>query len=314
MTIDTAPAASIELIPPDLTPHRDGNTGIPYVSTFVAPEPGPHVMVMALTHGNEIGGAIALDRLLKRGLTPSRGKLTAAFGNVAAYDRFDPGQPHRSRAVDEDFNRVWRPDALDGLRHSVELDRARELRPLIDTVDVLLDLHSMTAPSPPLALAGMSEKSVTLARLIGIPEIIMRDAGHADGTRLRDYGKFGDDAAPATALLIECGQHWRRETAEFAYHVTSRFLAATGTIEATTPQEAAPQRLLDVTRAVTAISDHFAFTRDFRGLEIVPKAGTVIARDGSATIATPYDDCAIIMPSAHVGPGQTAVRLGRFRD
>ena len=43
---------------------------------------------------------------------------------------------------------------LDGPRHSVELERAREIRPLIDTVDVLLDLHSMLWPSEPLMLCG----------------------------------------------------------------------------------------------------------------------------------------------------------------
>ena len=65
---------------------------------------------------------------------------------------------------------------------------------------------------------------------------------------------------------------------------------------------------------ITVVSDRFAFARAFRGLEILPKAGTIIARDGEEVIATPYDDCVIVMPAFQVARGQTAVRLGRFRD
>ena len=48
-----------------------------------------------------------------------------------------------SRFVDEDFNRVWVEDRLDGEESSVELRRAREVRPILDDVDMLLDIHSM---------------------------------------------------------------------------------------------------------------------------------------------------------------------------
>jgi predicted deacylase len=314
VTSDRAKASMVEVIPPDLAPYRDGNIGIPYVTSLKAGSPGPHVLAIALTHGNEIGGAIALDRLLRAGIRPKQGKLTLAFANVTAYHRFDPSQPHRSRCVDEDFNRVWNTVTLDGPRNSVELARARELRPLIDTVDVLLDLHSMTALSPPLALIGLHDKSLTLARRVGLPEIVMRDPGHAEGTRLRDYGAFGDPSAAAVALLVECGQHWLRATADFAYDIMLRFLATTGIIDGPAAPPAAAQRLLDVTHVITATGDNFAFVEHFQGLAIVRKAGTTVAHDDGVKISTPYDDCVIIMPSTRVGPGQTAVRFGHFRE
>ena len=99
----------VELTPPDIEPYRAGNTGIEYVTTFAAAEPGPHVLVCALTHGNEICGAIALDKLFRAGIRPRRGRLTLAFNNVAAYREFDPRYPIASRYVDEDFNRLWHP-------------------------------------------------------------------------------------------------------------------------------------------------------------------------------------------------------------
>jgi hypothetical protein len=45
---------------------------------------------------------------------------------------------------------------------------------------------------------------------------------------------------------------------------------------------------------------------------VIPRAGTVIARDGKTDIRTPYDQCVLIMPTRRISRGQTAVRLGRF--
>ena len=53
----------IELIAPDISAYRAGNTGIDYVTTFDSGIAGPHVMVSAVTHGNELCGAVTLDFL-----------------------------------------------------------------------------------------------------------------------------------------------------------------------------------------------------------------------------------------------------------
>jgi len=308
---------AIELAAPDIAPYATGNTGIPYVTTFDSGRPGPHVLVNALTHGNELCGAIVLDELFRRGLRPAAGKLSLSFANVAAYRRFDPANPAASRFVDEDFNRLWGAATLDGKRQSVELARARALRPLVDSVDLLLDLHSMQQASPALMLAGLTDKSLALARRVGVPGVIVRDAGHAAGPRMRDYADFGDPASTKTALLVECGQHWESRTAETARDTTWRFLAASGVLApaeaaAILKRPAAPQRVVTVTDAVTIAGDRFDFADDYRGMEIIPRAGTLIAHDGGKEIRTPYDDCVLIMPSRRLQRGQTAVRLGRF--
>ena len=312
----------VELTPPDIEPYRAGNTGIEYVTAFAAAEPGPSVLVTALTHGNEICGAIALDRLLRAGVRPRRGRLVLAFDNVAAYREFDPRYPVASRYVDEDFNRLWRPETLDGPRRSVELDRARALRPIVDQADYLLDLHSMQYATAPLMLAGLLPRSRELARRVGIPELIMCDAGHAAGPRMRDYGGFGDPASPQTALLIECGQHWERRSAEVAIDVMLRFLLAVGSVERDDVMalggpdfDAQPrQRVIEVTEAVTISGDRFDFAGDFRGLEVLPEKGALIGHDGGREVRTPYANCVLVMPSRRLVKGQTAVRLGRYVD
>jgi predicted deacylase len=311
---------AIELSPPDIEPYRSGNTGIDYVTTFDSGIAGPHVLVTALTHGNEICGAIALDRLFRAGSQPRRGKLTLAFDNVAAYRSFDPRIPVASRFVDEDFNRLWSPATLDGPRQSTELARARALRPIVDAADFLLDIHSMQYATAPLMLAGMLDRSAALARRVGIPELIMCDAGHAAGARMRDYSGFGDPGSAKTALLIESGQHWERRAGEVATDVMLRFLIALGTVTREDAQalagpdfDAHPrQRIIQVTEAVTITGDSFEFVADFRGLEVLSPKGTLIGRDNGREVRTPYDDCVLIMPSRRLAKGQTAVRLGRF--
>jgi len=211
---------AIDLTPPDISPYRKGNTGIDYVTTFDSGKPGPHVYVNALTHGNEICGAIAVDRLFRLGVRPAQGKLSLGFANVAAFQTFDPRNPTASRFVDEDINRLWDAATLNGQRKSVELARARELRPFIETVDFLLDIHSMQHATEALMLAGLTEKSLELAHRVGAPRLIVRDKGHSAGGRMRDYGALGDPASPKAALLIECGQHWEKAAAEVAHDVT----------------------------------------------------------------------------------------------
>jgi predicted deacylase len=310
----------VEVAAPDIGAYRRGNTGIPYVTTFESDRAGPHAVITALVHGNEISGALALVELFESGIRPARGKLSLAFVNAAAYERFDPEQPKASRYLDEDLNRVWDPATLDGPRRSIELDRARAIRPLIEGADMLLDLHSMQLPAPPLLLCGLAAKGRRLAAAIGYPGFVVADAGHRGGGRMRDFGAFSDPSSPRTAMLVECGQHWAASSVEVALATCWQFLAALDLVAPAALAKlgggvrAGPQRLIEVTHAVTVNGGTFHFAKDFQGLEVVPRRGTLIGHDGVRPVRTPYDDCVLIMPSRRLGPGLTAVRLGRFVD
>lgn len=308
----------VELGPIDIAPYAAGNTGIPYVTSFDSGKSGPHVMVNALTHGNEVCGAHALDLLFRSNIRPRRGRLTLSFANVAAYESFDAAQPSASRYLDEDFNRVWTDTVLDGPRQSRELARAREMRPILRTVDYLLDIHSMQSATAALMLCGLQAKGRRLAEAVGVPALLVADAGHSAGARMRDYNDFADESSPRTALLVECGQHWEKPSRMVAIECMLRFLLATGCVQkpdvaSHLAAEAPPaQRFVRVTDAVTIETDNFRFSQDFLGLEVIAKRGTVIAHDGERPVTTPYDDCILIMPNRRLQKGQTAVRLGSF--
>jgi predicted deacylase len=308
----------VEISAPDISPYRLGNTGVPYVVRLDSGVAGPHVVITALVHGNELCGAWALTRLLEADVRPRIGTLSLAFVNTAAFERFDPAQPTTTRYLDEDLNRLWDLATLEGSRSSRELDRARALRPLIESADWLLDLHSMQLPARALLLCGLGEKGRRLAARMGYPGLAVADRGHANGARMRDFGAFGDPASPRTAMLVECGQHWAHDSVAVALATCRRFLEVLEVVEPAMldrlcPEPVCgPQETVEVTDAITVGSASFRFTEDFQGLEVIPEAGTVIAHDGGTPVRTPYDRCILIMPSRRLVKGLTAVRLGRF--
>ena len=313
---DTTYPVNIEA--PDISPYRKGNTGVDYVTTLDSGRSGPHVMLSAIVHGNELCGAIALDYLMRHEVRPVAGKLTIAFMNVAAFDTFDESNPTVSRYVDEDFNRLWTREVLDGDRDSVELRRARAVRPIVDDVDYLLDIHSMQHSTVPLMMCGPREKGRRLARDIASPKHVVSDAGHAAGRRMRDYEAFSDATSPRNALLVECGQHWEPDSAAVAKEIALRFLAHYEVVEPEFVEEhlgAVPpveQHVIEVTGPVTIQTDHFRFTEDFSGMEVIEKQGTLIGWDGDSEVRTPYDNCVLIMPSRRLRKGESAVRFGRY--
>ncbi len=308
--LNGVPHFAVDLDAPDLSPWLAGNTGVRGFTTVAAAEPGPHVAVVAVLHGNEIAGAVVLDGLLRRGIRPARGRLTLGFANIAAFARFDPTQPTASRFLEEDMNRLWDPAVLDSPRRSAELDRARELRPLIDTVDVLLDLHTMLWPSEPLILSGPTLQGRELATALGAPGLVVADSGHLTGPRLIDYPHFTGQGQAAAAVLVEAGQHWQPAAVDVTAACVAGLLRHTGLADGPAPAPRA--RCAEVTMTITAATAGFAFVQAYRGGEVIPRRNTLIAVDGTAEIRTPHDDCLLVMPSLRPSRGHTAVRLARF--
>ena len=308
---------------PDISMWRQGNTGTEGVWHFDSGQPGRHVLISALIHGNELCGAWALKGLLEAGIRPAAGKLTLVFANLNAFDRFDEANHDASRFVDEDMNRQWMDERM-AQPHTLERQRVAALVPWVRQADWLLDLHSMHERGAPLLLTGVHPRNLSLARALANPRHIVVDAGHKDGVRMRDYAKFGlpDTQSPETrALLIECGFHGDLSSRDVARDMCVRFLAHAGVLSAARLEQALPhwkaqdadeQWALEVTGPVVARSERFRFSQPFQGLECIPKAGTVIGSNDGEAVETPYDDCVLVMPSVRQArAGVTVVRFAR---
>jgi hypothetical protein len=261
--------------------------------------------------------------LLEAGLRPRQGSLTLAFCNLAAFDRFDPAAFDASRFVDEDMNRQWTTERIADAR-TLERRRAGELLPFVQRADWLLDLHSMHEQGDPLLLTGPHARNIELARRLRAPEHVVVDEGHQDGTRMRDFGRFGLSDAEGSgtrSLLVECGFHGNPSSRDVARDLSARFLVEAQVLDARTVSDALPgwrrpdaprQCVLRVTGGVAARSNKFRFLGPYRGLEVIRKAGTPIGDNDGHVVTTPYDDCVLVMPSLRQArAGVTVVRFAR---
>lgn len=315
----------VEIEAPDISRWQAGNTGVEYVWRFESGKPGPNVMVQAITHANEICGAIVMDWFLEQGFKPEKGTLTLTFGNLAAFERWNPDNPETSRYVDEDMNRVWADEYLNSDKQSVELTRARALLPFVDEADFLLDLHSMREPCAALMVCGVTgkgaDKAVAMSKRLGIPKYLMYDTGHPMGLRMIERPQFADPNNPKTAILIECGQHWEKSSVDVARETMLRFLIETGTLSESVVAHALNPALqttdfkvIEVTEAVVAEALNFSFVQPYKGLEVIPKKGDPIAQNGDRTVTAPYDNTVLVMPAVakQWKIGTTMVRFGRL--
>jgi len=314
-----------ELLPRDLSPYREGNVGIPYVHRFESGRPGPHVLINALTHGNEFCGMVAATHLLDTGVRPRVGTLTVSFANVEAYESFDRDKPFDSRQLVHNLNRIWSAAWLDGPEHSPELRRAREMRPVMAAADHILDLHSTSSDVQPFWVYPKFDRNGRAALAIGLPSVhLVMPEGLGSGTPVIQHGQHGEAGHHGVALVAECGQHFKRASGETAKRVTRRFLAHFGLVDgADADQEddamqgtgtgagagAAPRRY-ELLRTHVIRSETFAFTRPLIGFETFA-AGELIATDGEEEIRAPCDDCTVMMPARRAIVGREGLYLTR---
>lgn len=310
MTTNPQPLPPIEVQPRDLSPYRAGNTGIDYVHRFASGKPGPHVMINALTHGNEFCGMVAATHLLDAGVRPKIGTLTVSFANVAAYESFDPARPFDTRQLVHNLNRIWSAAQLDGDEASPELVRARQMRPAVAAADHILDIHSTSQDVSPFWVYPQFERNAAAALALGRPSVhLVMPSGMSTGTPLIQHGEHGRGSFGGVGLVVECGQHFKRSTAAFAIDAALDFLAHFGLVEPR-PRQAEPQRRYELLQTWVVKTPAFRFTRPLIGFETFAQ-GELIATDGSDEVRAPCDDCTVLMPARMAIVGREGVYLTR---
>lgn len=303
----------------DLLPYRAGNTGIPYAFSFDSGRPGAHVAVTCLAHGNEPGGMVACATLLERGIRPLAGRLTLIFCNIAAYHASNGVDPYGARFVDEDFNRIWDDAVLDGDRRSTELERARQIRPLVASADILLDLHATPYEATPFFVLRSVPRAIALAELIGQPRTqVLFPSGATADTTLTNYGRFGRQDARAVGMAVECGLFFARRSAEVALATVLRLLCLKGLVERDTVEELGPWNDPEPSRQI--IIGPLQPTRnanikllfrpgDFRSFA----EGEIVAWDDDEPIAAPFDNAVPMWVKQRFEPGVQAFMFGRLQ-
>lgn len=271
--------------------------------------PGPHVAITGSVHGNEPCGMRAMARLsaeLQSGeLSLRHGTLYLVHGNPRASalgERHTPDGADLNRLFDYRFE-VDLPSAFWAYEHY----RALELKPLLQRIDALLDLHSTTAPAPPFGIVSPLQQSCELAAALGLGYITQGWDGPgllADRVIIAPLTRRG-----VPAVSVECGQHADESAVEVAYGCIRRALDHLGML-AFVERDGRPETTwLTLRAAVKRPSAGFKFVQPLRSMQQLEE-GDVIGRDQDLTL-TVNRRCFLIMPNDDVAVGEDMVYIAQ---
>ena len=244
-------------------------------------------------------------------MRPKIGTLTLSLGNIAAYESFDPERPFDSRQITHNLNRIWSAEQLEGSDDSVELRRARAMRPALAAADHILDIHSTSHDVVPFWVYPAFERNAALACALPRPDVhLVMPLGLGSGTPIIQHGAHGRADGTGSALVVECGQHFKRSSAELATEVALNVLGHFKLIDREVPAPAGAPRRFELLRTHVVKHVDFRFVRPLIGFETFAK-DELIATDGAEEIRAPIDDCTIFMPTREPIVGREGVYLTR---
>lgn len=282
----------------------------PYTVSFDSGSKGPHLVINALTHGDETCGLHAIARILPGFNAPQAGRVTFAFSNLHALAA--PGGP--KRYLQHDMNRLWGNDVTGT---DAEIVRMKELRPLFFSADYVLDLHSLPDQDHPFAIATNSRKSRAFAGAMPVSDTLIMPEGLDRGLTLIEGQPFKDPATLQAAIVMECGHHQAPESISVAEASIWAALAWAKLIEAVPEpfrQQTRPnQRELTIYWELVAQHDGWRFARTFKPFERL-SPNEIIARDGDTIIRSPDFDSFVILTRPCHKRGDEAMTLGVLAD
>ncbi len=257
---------------------------------FQAPSPGPKLLFLGGVHGDENPGIIALEKLLEE---LKSGRVRLLGGSLTIVPRVNASAAKRGlHHVDENLNRIVRKHDKP-VNHEQEL--ANELIPLIDSADVVLDLHGAPAPSVPFAfLDDESAHNRAWADSLGVDYLLTGWPALYPSGKTVTTTEYAQSRGKR-ALTVEVGQNDDPKCAELGLAIALRSLAHFGLVIPVSP--APVPRPLRFTKVIYR-ERAGEFVHHWKNFDFVKK-GAVLARytDGVKVLST--EDAFVVMPYAH---------------
>jgi predicted deacylase len=222
--------------------------------------PGPKLIVMGATHGNEKCGTQAIQRIMAE---IDAGTLHVTKGSVTFVPIVNPlAYEKNTRSGDRNLNRDLFPKADP---QDFEDHVANWLCPLLARHDVLLDLHSFNAAhGEPFVMVGPVDNDGpvepfkhmaaerALARRLGVRRFVtgwmaaygggVQRRARGDAAELETVMRYGVGTTEymrstgGYALTLECGQHLDPQAPQVAYTAIMNTLAHLGIVDAPAPE------------------------------------------------------------------------------
>ena len=301
--------------------------------TFHGLAPGPALLVLGAVHGNEICGTQAIMQLLS---DVDSGRLTIERGSVTFVPIANPlAYQLKRRFGDRNLNRNMAPSAI---AQDFEDRLANVLCPLLDTHDVLLDLHSFHTGGAPFVMIGpqnntgdlepfaRAAEEMQLALHTGAPRIVegwldtyargvkRRAAVAADNISARsqtlvtnpNYGVGTTEymrSRGGYAVTLECGQHDDPAGISVARHA---ILQTLGLLGITHPKPPTPNTTPEILRLIDVTDKAHAgdtFTREWRSFDAVTAGDLIGVRHDGAEVKAQGDGF-VVFPNPRGEVGQ----------
>lgn len=307
-------------------------TGIS-IHQFASLQDGPKLIVLGAVHGNEVCGTLAIRRLIAEielgSIRIKRGSLTLVpITNPLAYQL-------KRRHGDRNLNRSMR---MTDTPQDFEDRISNVLCPLLQSHDVLLDLHSFHTPGTPFALIGprdnrgeiepfsRASEEETLALRLGVGRFVegwletyaqgVKDRQARGAEASVDYGVGTTETmrrCGGIAITLECGQHEEERAPQIAYSAIRNTLAHLGMVDDVAPVPAAHREIIQLYRVIDRLHEEDAFTQAWRSFAPVQR-GDVIAHRHDGTVLTADHDGWIVFPNPAAQVDQEWFYLAKASD
>jgi succinylglutamate desuccinylase len=227
---------------------------IPNVVHITTDAPGPRVVMFCGTHGDEISGIHALEKLFFDLFTGARtllrGSLTLVRNNELAIAA-------ERRYIKYNVNRMFREEyGPDIDRNAYEYKRVQELKPLLQHCDYFLDLHSAPIAQEPFLVA--EQHAAGFYSKLGLPHIITGWARFSGGPIGGDAENYANSYG-AKAATLESGSHFEKRSNDVAYRTVLSLLSVLGLIEGIEAEARGEAEIIDMYAVVTKEADDFRY-------------------------------------------------------
>lgn len=274
--------------------------------TFTSTTRGPRILIFGGIHGNEVCGPRAIARTMKE---LESGKLKLKKGSVQFIPICNPLAYKKGvRLVEENLNRIFKPTKNP---RSYEAKLANTLCGMVDSADVLLDIHSTTAKGVPFMYLDFptprnrawAKVLGPMAAVVGWPEVYKK-LGNAHTSF--DTTTYAHSRGKDT-LLVECGQHEASTATKIAYAAIRNTLVHYGLVGGIAKKQQPIMAKID--RAFFRKEGEELASKHWQHLDIVKKGEPLIITTKGSILA-PYDGH-VVMPKHNAPVGQDWLYFGR---